>query len=170
MIKAIETVYKGYRFRSRLEAKWAILFDELGIKWEYEIEGFELENGARYLPDFYLIDFDCYAEVKPKTFSPDEFSKCDMLDKPCLLMDTTSPTLHYPIFITKIDNQFEGDPAHDTYEYYLSRDMFSRVDLRSSAWKKRLYYNFGEDYEIYWWDAQMENKAKSARFEYSEAK
>lgn len=32
--KAVETVYKGYRFRSRLEARWAIFFDSLGIKWE----------------------------------------------------------------------------------------------------------------------------------------
>ncbi len=36
MIKAIETVYKGYRFRSRLEARWAVFFDSLGIIWEYE--------------------------------------------------------------------------------------------------------------------------------------
>ena len=52
MIKAIETEYKGYRFRSRLEARWAVFFDEAGIKWEYEPEGFELPSGKRYLPDF----------------------------------------------------------------------------------------------------------------------
>jgi len=40
-IKAIETVYKGYRFRSRLEARWAVFFENVGIKWEYEKEGFE---------------------------------------------------------------------------------------------------------------------------------
>jgi hypothetical protein len=52
MIKAIETVYKGYRFRSRLEARWAVFFDALDIEWLYEPEGFENENGYRYLPDF----------------------------------------------------------------------------------------------------------------------
>ena len=31
-IAAIETKYKGYRFRSRLEARWAVFFDALGIK------------------------------------------------------------------------------------------------------------------------------------------
>ena len=41
MIKSIETNYKGYRFRSRTEARYAIFFDELGIKWEYELEGFK---------------------------------------------------------------------------------------------------------------------------------
>ncbi|MDN7495021.1 hypothetical protein QZM89_07470 [Burkholderia gladioli] len=53
-MKAIETQYKGYRFRSRLEARWAVFFDALGIRWEYEPEGFELGFGERYLPDFFL--------------------------------------------------------------------------------------------------------------------
>ncbi len=52
-IKAIETRYKGCRFRSRLEARWAVFYNALGLKWEYEKEGFELPSG-RYLPDFYL--------------------------------------------------------------------------------------------------------------------
>ena len=52
MIKAIETIYKGYRFRSRLEARWAVFFDALKLPWEYEPEGFEFEGGLRYLPDF----------------------------------------------------------------------------------------------------------------------
>jgi hypothetical protein len=66
-IQAIETFYKGYRFRSRLEARWAVFFSELGIKWQYEVEGFELPSG-RYLPDFYLPDYKCYFEVKPPPF------------------------------------------------------------------------------------------------------
>lgn len=66
-MKAIETVYKGYRFRSRLEARWAVFFDALGIKWEYELQGYEMSDGTRYLPDFYLPSFcgGMYAEVKP---------------------------------------------------------------------------------------------------------
>lgn len=43
-IKAIETSYKGYRFRSRLEARWAVFFDALGIEWEYEKEGYDLAD------------------------------------------------------------------------------------------------------------------------------
>ena len=55
-ITAIETEYKGYRFRSRREAKWAVFFDACGVKWEYELEGYECSNGVRYLPDFLLHD------------------------------------------------------------------------------------------------------------------
>ena len=29
-IQVIETAYKGYRFRSRLEARWAVFFDAIG--------------------------------------------------------------------------------------------------------------------------------------------
>ena len=67
MIKAIETVYKGYRFRSRLEARWAVFFDALEIQWEYEPEGFDLGKDGYYLPDFWLPTFGggMYAEVKP---------------------------------------------------------------------------------------------------------
>jgi hypothetical protein len=30
------TLFKGVRFRSRLEARWAAMFDLLGLKWDYE--------------------------------------------------------------------------------------------------------------------------------------
>ena len=62
--RAIETRYKGYRFRSRLEARWAVFFDALGLKWEYEPEGFELPGGVRYLPDFRVNG--TWFEVKPE--------------------------------------------------------------------------------------------------------
>lgn len=63
-MQAIETVYNGYRFRSRLEARWAVFFDAGGIEYQYEPEGFE-HNGVKYLPDFYLPQFDTYVEIKP---------------------------------------------------------------------------------------------------------
>ena len=65
-IKAIQTYYNGYKFRSRLEARWAVFFDELGIRYEYEPEGIKLSDGTVYLPDFYLPDFHVFFEVKAK--------------------------------------------------------------------------------------------------------
>lgn len=63
MIKPIETKYKGYRFRGRLEARWAVFFDALEIRYEYEPEGFNI-NGVYYLPDFWLPDHHWFVEVK----------------------------------------------------------------------------------------------------------
>lgn len=64
-IKPIETIYNGYRFRSRLEARWAVLFDAANIRYEYEPQGFKTSDGECYLPDFYLPEYDWYVEVKP---------------------------------------------------------------------------------------------------------
>jgi len=62
-IKAIETKYKGYRFRSRLEARWAVFFDALEEPWEYEKEGFDTGQGY-YLPDFWLSRLGIWVEIK----------------------------------------------------------------------------------------------------------
>lgn len=62
-VQAIETTYRGYRFRSRLEARWAVFFDALGVQWQYEPQGF-LVGGTPYLPDFYLPEHGTWVEVK----------------------------------------------------------------------------------------------------------
>ena len=66
-MKAIPTTYKGTEFRSRLEAHWALNLDEWGIRWQYELEGYVLPSGARYLPDFYLPEITTWLEVKGPT-------------------------------------------------------------------------------------------------------
>ena len=71
-IKPIETFYKGYRFRSRLEARWSILFDAMGIKYIYEPQGFALSDGTCYLPDFYLPEMNQFFEVKGVLDSADK--------------------------------------------------------------------------------------------------
>lgn len=63
---SIETAYAGYRFRSRLEARWAIFFDALEIPWLYEEQGYSLNHGrVWYLPDFRLPDYNVFVEIKP---------------------------------------------------------------------------------------------------------
>ena len=75
-IKAIETQYNGYRFRSRLEARWAVFFDLIGLKYEYEIQGFEMDE-LRYLPDFYIPSLNRWFEIKEKPLTEDEMMKCE---------------------------------------------------------------------------------------------
>lgn len=66
-IKPKRTWYKDIFFRSRLEAKWAFFFDELGIKWQYEPEYDVVEFGIYYKPDFFLPDYDLWVEIKPQS-------------------------------------------------------------------------------------------------------
>lgn len=65
-IKAIETRVYGHRFRSRLEARWAVFLTSAGFHWEYEPEGVELDAG-RYLPDFRVTrnGVTIWLEIKP---------------------------------------------------------------------------------------------------------
>ena len=95
-IQNIETDYGGYRFRSRLEARWAVFFDALGVEYEYEPEGFELPSGRRYLPDFRIkcygtrgdcgnAPFDLWVEVKGRMSQGDadkvhEFCKTEHVE------------------------------------------------------------------------------------------
>ena len=61
----IETHYAGCRFRSRLEARWAVFFDCLGVKWDYEPQGYLVgEKKCPYLPDFWLPGLGVWVEVK----------------------------------------------------------------------------------------------------------
>lgn len=83
-IKAIETIYKGYRFRSRLEARWGVFFDVAGLRWEYEPEGFELPSSVRYLPDFRLTSSHrkVWVEVKAEMPTARELLKLQSLLDP----------------------------------------------------------------------------------------
>jgi len=68
---SLPTFYRGHKFRSRLEARYAVYFDALSIDWRYEYEAYSI-NGRFYLPDFVLPnvslrDFGspCFIEIKP---------------------------------------------------------------------------------------------------------
>lgn len=75
-IKPIATQYKGYRFRSRLEARWAVFFDALGIEWQYEAEFYDLGAAGGYIPDFWFPKHKAWAEVKPTNLGFSELMKC----------------------------------------------------------------------------------------------
>jgi hypothetical protein len=74
-IPAIETRAYGCRFRSRLEARWAVFLTEAGFDWEYEPEGAVLDAG-RYLCDFRVTrpgsDLSVWLEVKPPVDTHDD--------------------------------------------------------------------------------------------------
>lgn len=74
-MKPIETWYNGHRFRSRLEARWAVAFDHLDIPYLYEHEGFVI-GGRPYLPDFLLTQCETWVEVKGSESALDKNLMC----------------------------------------------------------------------------------------------
>ena len=95
-IAAHPTVYKDRTYRSRLEARWAAFFDQLG--WRYEYEPYDL-NG--WVPDFALISKtkSILVEVKPIThFDEDVGKKITNALPPgqeALLVGCCQPTVAY---------------------------------------------------------------------------
>lgn len=110
-IKAIETRYNGYLFRSRLEARWAVFFDYAGIKYEYEPEGYELEDGTRYLPDFYLPELDMHVEVKGDPETGNE----EIANKSLKFVGSDSP-INRLLILTNVP-LYNGVNCHPVMEY-----------------------------------------------------
>lgn len=156
MIQAIETVYNGYRFRSRLEARWAVFFDMLGVQYEYETEGFDLGDAGWYLPDFWLPHISIWAEVKPEPLAPEAIKKCLLLAE-----YTTHPCV-----------ALVGLPDHITYTIYPGLEGgWNQIVLDHSQYKGRPWYCFGEDITAYGLAPAYEAAclaARQARFEHGE--
>lgn len=77
-MKPIPTTYEGVKYRSRVEARWAVFFAEMEWTATYEQEGFDL-NGVWYLPDFWLKDFGIFVEIKSESPTAEEITKCELL-------------------------------------------------------------------------------------------
>ena len=118
-IKAIDTEYRGFRFRSRLEARWAVFLDAVGRRWDYEREGFELPSG-RYLPDFWLpIESDrhphagYWLEIKP-------FAPTDRESR--LACELTEATRHRTLVVA-------GPPREGQFEVWKTVGKYGSVRL-----------------------------------------
>jgi hypothetical protein len=165
LIKPIETSYKGYRFRSRTEDRYAILFDGLGFKWGYEIEGFKLRSGAQYLPDFYLYDFDVWLEVKgsQETTSDREMEKIYdfsfQLEKN-IIVAYEQPGDETMVFIS---------PKHGIHEVLFAPNPFTG-ELQISVVREERFYDCSRDVPIYKRINHAYQQARSARFEFGERK
>jgi hypothetical protein len=82
---ALPTVYRGIKFRSRLEARWAHFLDALDVDWQYEPQGYTACDVA-YLPDFWLsnvasrgVPGGLFLEIKPCRPTEEEEIKARML-------------------------------------------------------------------------------------------
>lgn len=78
VLTPMETRYRGLLFRSRIEARWALFYNKIGVPYQYEAEGYDL-NGTRYLPDFWMPRQNCFIEIKGAEPTLEEQCKAALL-------------------------------------------------------------------------------------------
>lgn len=71
---AIGATYRGQRYRTRSEAKWAIVFTQLDIPFYYQPSHYRLASGT-YQPDFWLPSIESYVEVKPQNVQDPRYTE-----------------------------------------------------------------------------------------------
>lgn len=158
-LKPIQTEYKGYLFRSRLEARWAVFFDECGVEWEYEKEGYDLGNGMYYLPDFVLhgvegrCNSDLFVEVKGVLTEEDE-EKIEAFVQYGYTLDKAKGLFCSPTNTLVVGNIPKGDNWSD-----IESDIMKEFEKGHEDW----YYSFATiDYDIY---AAFPGINKSGKFQ-----
>lgn len=160
--RAIETRYKGYRFRSRLEARWAVFFDTLGLEWEYEPEGFDLGDGVRYLPDFRIGNY--WIEVKPKAGHDEQFAKAKRFaatGATVIGLGGLPGTIAYPVFGPdgEGDVAINADPKYGPFFWACGVQQWANWADGCSEWL--MASDGGKLYRAI-------DAARSARFEFGE--
>ena len=98
-LKTKPTLYKGTWYDSRTEAKYALAWDLLGIRYKTEEEKFVDYEGRGFIPDFFLPDFGLWVEVA----SSDPGSQARKKPRCQALADTTGQ----PVLLTM------GFPGHE---------------------------------------------------------
>jgi hypothetical protein len=143
-----ETKFHGIIYKSRLEARWAVFFESLGIPYQYEPEGFEW-GITKYLPDFYLPQQDYFIEVKGSY--PDE----EALEKGIMLSEATQKDVF--LFHGEIPNPSAAEgilesPALLCNER-LRSDLIGRNDLFGPPGRYDDVYHYGRlgGPENYYW-------------------
>lgn len=151
-IKPIETEYKGYRFRSRLEARWAIFFDALHLQWVYEDEGFQFDRvpvrittdwekiSGKYLPDFYFPKLNYYIEIKGRPATNFETllwaalssitdSKVYLFDSGMFLPGSSGFDYDAPFCSRFIRGEFSDSPL-----MWMKCDKCGKIDITFDGW------------------------------------
>ncbi len=70
--------YNGTKFKSSVEARWAVFFHTIGLKYEYE-RRVRLRDHTLCVPDFWLPDFGIWLEVKSEEPRDDSKNVCQRI-------------------------------------------------------------------------------------------
>jgi hypothetical protein len=63
-IEHLDSRGRMYKFRSTWEVKYAEALDRAGLAWFYEPDRLLLSDGRTYTPDFWIVEWNSYVEIK----------------------------------------------------------------------------------------------------------
>ena len=182
-MKAIPTIFKKIKFRSRTEARWAVFFENMKWNWEYEPQGYVLPRNIAYLPDFKVVLPDgvtLYAEVKAFEFDDlgdEQIRKARLLASETkatvvLLPGTPECRIYNAVTANSADNTFIGTIFQDYEPYLRVADSYwlaqATLDPTNGRMKfdfdeRKIRKAFGDGY------AKALEASRSARFEHGES-
>jgi hypothetical protein len=180
MLTAIQTPYKGYRFRSRTEARWAVFLDVQGIKYDYEHEGYEFD-GYRYLPDFWIASWNVFLEIKGRLPADEEMPRyvafAQQAQKSLLILYGSPSEVDHRIAWCSVDRlealdlQFAWCKAEQCEQMFIANKTWGGQAIEPltehDCWKYALEYN---EWPVVDSCAREAFKAAtSARFEFGES-
>lgn len=145
-IKPKPTTYKGFRFRSKLEARWAVFFDLAGISWEYEPGVIEVRRQisnvvVKVCPDFYIRyaspGFDCFLEVKHENWGFQRLKELVSTEVAVVSGDPYTSSRRESFsslsFIT------DSEEWEDCFDIWITAHGFNSDDVTNWALKARQY-------------------------------
>jgi len=125
-------------FRSTLEARWAVFFEDLGVDVEYESRLFAVPGEPWYLPDFWIGQLEAYVEIKPSLtafYDPttEEFSKAQVVANQGerLVVLSGLPRCPYPCSMPRGWWSFRGRALNN-----LGEDEPPALLIRPQAWQE----------------------------------
>lgn len=125
--------YNGYKTNSKLEARYMVLFDSLGIEYKYEPEVFRCANGILYRPDFELLNvktnFPPWRRLFCEIKGASDFQSIKIEDQAKILTFAED----YPILV------FGNLP--DSVMDVFTRDVSEEQDIFALYYKYRIYHN-----------------------------
>jgi hypothetical protein len=163
------------------------------MKWEYESEGYKLSDGTYYLPDFYLPETRCFAEVKGimydedmhkiKQFQEDTgwnmvicYSDMTFQASDCWGRESKEDGSHDNFTLTEKESSLFGKCFHCGKYYFMGingayictncGDYDGGHTTYSIAWRGNSKGGVPEWGSF--WDLNPLNRAKRARFEHGE--
>lgn len=142
---SIETEYYGTTYRSRTEARWAVLFDVAGIGFQYEPEGYKLESGW-YVPDFQISGWNCFLEVKGSAPTQKEF----------WLAEDLAMHVVVPVYMAV------GNPARDMHLIKIKPDRICYDLVPVTELVDERYVNMAQKHRFDW-SIRSSHRAAEAR-------